>query len=720
MPRSPLQSPRLFPGPIQVLLAIGILLLASPALALDPNQPMHRYALAHWSRDTGLPSTSVQQMVQTEDGYLWLGTQDGLLRYDGARFVAFHSRNTPEIGNNNVQALTQARDGALWFSTLGGGVVRLHEGRFRAWTHAQGLSSDIVRAVLEDRDGTIWVGTDKGLDRIGDPDIESWDLSEALGDGVIGTLFEDKDGRLWVASRNGGACIFADGACQPLPVPEGLDLQRIRAFYESEGSSLWIGTEGDGLLRIEGERVTPYGPKEGLSDTVVTSLLEDRDGNLWIGTKQGGLNRLGTGGPEVFGTQQGLSYPYVTSLLEDREGNLWVGTYAGGLNSLREASFVTYGERDGLSTEVALTVLEDRLGYVWIGTMKGLFRMHGEHVVPFAGMEQVQDLAITGLYQDSAGALWVGTFGQGLRRFADGEWTSWTAADGLPANYVYAIAEDSQGRTWIGTQKGLCRLVDGELENLGADQGLAHETVRLLHVDRSGTLWIGSDGGGLQRWEGEVLSEAMPGPDAPPNMRQILTVNESDDGTLWFGTEGGLLRVRDGEAKAITGAQGLWDDRIWRVLEDDDGSLWMSSNLGVYRVEKAQLEAFFAGEIGTVSSQVFGKADGMASAECNGGYVNAGHRTADGRLWFPTTKGVAVVNPPEALKAKPVPSVTIETVMADDREIDRFQPILLAPGTWRLAVSYTAPYFIAPEKILFRYRLEGQDWSLPTPSREAS
>ncbi len=707
------------PRLVALLSLLAALLLAAPALALDPRQPIHRYALEHWSRDNGLPSTSVQQVLQTADGYLWLGTQDGLVRYDGARFVAFHSRNTPEILNNNVQALAQSRDGALWFSTLGGGVVRMHRGRFEAWTRARGLSSDIVRAVLEDRDGALWVGTDEGLDRLDGASLESWDLGEALGDSVVETLYEDEEGRLWVASRNGGACIFAEGACHPLPLPGGLDPRRIRALLESEEGRLWIGTEGDGLLRIDGDQVTRYSLQEGLSDNVVTSLLEDRDGSLWIGTKRGGLNRLGPGGPEVFSARDGLSYPYVTSLQEDREGNLWVGTYAGGLNSLREASFVTYGTRDGLGAEVALTVLEDRLGYVWVGTMKGLYRLHGERAVPFAGMEQVKDLAITGLYQDSAGALWVGTFGQGLRRFADGQWTTWTSADGLPADYVYAIAEDTQGTIWIGTQKGLCRLVDDTMDVLAAEQGLAHETIRLLHLDRSGTLWIGSDGGGLQRWDGTGFTEALPGPDAAPNLRQILTVHEGQDGALWFGTEGGLIHIRDDKLATASGTQGLWDERIWRILEDDAGSLWMSSNLGVYRVEKAALEALFTGEVNQVESQVFGKADGMASAECNGGYVNAGARSSDGRLWFPTTKGVAVVDPAEALRAKPLPSVIIETLHADEGEVDRHQAVVLAPGTWRLAIGFTAPTFTAPDKVRFRYRLAGQSWSQPTTNREA-
>ena len=702
------------------LMLVLVLLGPAPAFALDPHKPIHRYAHSHWDRDNGLPSTSVQQLLQTRDGYLWLGTQDGLVRFDGQEFHAFDSKSTPVIGNNNVQALIETRDGGLWFSTLGGGVVRYLHDEFRAWTTADGLSSDVVRELLEDRDGNLWIGTDEGLDRMVDGRIETWDLRESLGDNVIIALFQDRLGRLWVASRNGGVCVFADGACQAPPLPEGLEVTHARAFLQAGDGSLWIGTEGHGLLHIQGDHYTRTTTQEGLSCVEVTDLLEDRDGNLWIGTRRNGLNRLGPGGPEVYGTSEGLSFPHVTSLLEDREGNLWIGTYAGGLNGLREAAFVTYGGRDGLSTEVVLSVLEDRLGYVWIGTMQGLFRMHGEQVVPFAGQEQVDQIAVTGLYQDPQDALWVGTFGMGLYRFSEGVWTRWTTGDGLPANYVYAVAEDADGTTWVGTQKGLCRLVDDHFELVDVDPELAIMTVRLLHLDRTGQLWVGFDGGGLQRWTGLGFEPLELPQGFTPNQLQLLTVHESADGTLWFGTEGGLLRLSEGELRVLTGQDGLWDERVWKVLEDDAGNLWCSSNRGVFRVEKSDIDAYLRGQRREVTSQVFGTADGMASSECNGGFIAAGTRTQDGRLWFPTTRGVAVVNPAEALRPKPIPPVTLRGVVVDNDEVDYHQEIVVQPGAVRLDFLFTAPYFIAPEKVTYRHRLNQDVWSRPETRREAT
>jgi len=692
-----------------------VLLTALPAFALDPYKPIHRYAHAHWDRGSGLPSTSIQQLLQTRDGYLWLGTQDGLVRYDGEDFEAFTASEYPEIGNNHVQSLLEADDGALWFTTLGGGLVRYQHDEFRAWTSADGLSSDVVRELLQTQDGAIWIGTDEGLDRMVDGQFESWDLREALGDSVIHTLFEDREGRLWVASRHGGICVFADGACQDPPLPEGLEINRARAFHQADNGSLWIGTEGEGLLHIQEDSYSRLTTQEGLSCTEVTDLVEDRDGNLWIGTRRSGINRLGPGGPEVYGVEDGLSFPHVTSLLEDKEGNLWVGTYAGGLNSLREAAFVTYGERDGITTEVVLSVLEDRLGYVWVGTMQGLFRMHGEKVVPFAGEEFVDQIAVTGIFQDSTDALWVGTFGMGLYRFSEGVWTHWTADDGLQANYVYSIAEDAQGGIWVGTQKGLCRMKDEQFVPVDLEPELAILTVRVLHLGGDGRFWVGFDGGGLYHWTGSAFEE-MPMPDGvTANQLQLLAAHESADGTLWFGTEGGLLRLQDGELRILTARDGLHDERVWRVLEDKAGNLWCSSNLGVYRVEKTEIDAFFRGQRTKVTSQVFGTADGMASSECNGGMVAAGAQTQDGRMWFPTTRGVAVVDPAEALEPKPIPSVTIRSVEVDEDVVDHHQPLVLEPGTFRVAFNYAAPYFIASEKLTYRYRLDGGFWSAIKP-----
>jgi diguanylate cyclase (GGDEF)-like protein len=717
-PRST-HCPRRF-GLLGLALLLWSWLWAAPAWALDPFVPIHRYAHAHWDRDTDLPSTSIQALLQTDDGYLWLGSQDGLVRFDGKDFEPFDSVSTPAIGNNHVQSLVQTRDGALWFTTLGGGIVRFHHDEFEAFTSAHGLPSDVARELLEDRDGALWVGTDEGLARLDGRRFESWDLREALGDAVINTLFQDRQGRLWVGARNGGVCVFADGACQDPPLPEGAEIRNPRAFLEASDGSLWIGTEGEGLFHIEGDSFTRITAEEGLVCVEVIALLEDRDGNLWIGTRRNGLARIGPGGREVFGTADGLSFPHVTSLLEDQEGNLWIGTYAGGLNSLREAAFVSYGPSDGIRTEVVLSVLEDRLGYLWVGTMQGLFRMHGEQVVPFAGMEYVDQIAPMAMLQDEDDTLWVGTFGMGLYRFRDGEWSWWNTGDGLPAEYVYALARDAQGRLWVGTQKGLARFEDGRFVVPQIDPELAHVTVRMLFLDSEDRFWVGFDGAGLHRWEDERLHPVMQAEDYTPNQLQLLTAHQSTDGTLWFGTEGGLLRYRDEQLRVITGRQGLHDERVWKVLEDDVGNLWCSSNRGVYRVEKSEIEAFFRGQRNAVISQIFGTADGMASAECNGGFNSAGAKTRDGRLWFPTTKGLAVVDPEEALRSRPIPPVSIRGVQADNREVDRHQAVRLAPGTRRVDFLFAAPYFVAPDKVTYRYRLDDEPWSPARADRFAT
>jgi len=703
-------------------LALCALLASGPALALDPGQPVHRYAHEVWNRDTGLPSTSLSDLVQTRDGYIWLGTQDGLVRFDGERFTTFHSRNTPEIKNNNVQALLEDEQGALWFSTLGGGVVRLFEGSFRVWTSADGLSSDVVRALARTADGAMWIATERGLDRLEDGAISSWSLEQDLGDPVVERLYVDREDRLWVGSRAGGICLFRDGACHAPPLPADAQISSLRAMLQARDGSLWFGMEGAGLLQVRGEQLTRYGPLDGLSCTVVTALHEDRDGNIWAGTQRGGLDRLGPGGPEVFGTDEGLSHAHVTTLLEDREGSLWIGTFAGGLNRLREASFVNYGLRDGLGSEVVLSVLEDRLGYVWIGTMRGLFRMHGDRAVPFAGMDQVDDLAVVAMYQDRGGALWLGTYGQGLHRFADGEWTAYSEQDGLASRYVFAVTEDAQGRLWVGTQAGLNRMEGGSFLRWTHQQGLAHDTVRSLLLATDGTLWLGTDGGGVQRWSEEGFSAPMPGPDAAPNLRQIQTSMQSADGSLWFGTEGGLMRLDAGgdDPTVLTAADGLFDDRIWQVMEDEEGDIWLSCNQGVYRLQREQVDAFVAEAVDQVESDVFGRSDGMASSECNGGGQPAGTRTSDGRLWFPTTRGAAVIDPVLALREKPAPLVTVEAVLVDERVRNVHEPLQLEPGSWRVAFGYTAPFFVAPDKVRFRYQLEGQELSRPSTSREAS
>jgi len=701
---------------------VTVLLLSGTALALDPEKAITQYGHDVWQTEDGLPQNSVKAIAQTRDGYLWLGTQAGLVRFDGVRFTVFNQGNTAVIKNNNVMALLADRNGSLWIGTYGGGLMRLKNGEFTTYTTKEGLAHDVVYEIYEDRERNLWIGTHGGgLSRLRDGKFTTFTTKDGLSHNFVKAIYEDHEGNLWVGTDGGGLSRRTAGKFTTFTKQDGLASNIVLSIYEDRQGSLWIGTYDGGLNRLKDGKFTTYTKKEGLSSNAVFSIHEDRDGNLWVGTYGGGLNRWQDGRFTAFTIKEGLSDAGVRCLYEDREGSLWVGTHSGGLNRLKDGKFTTFTTNEGLSSDVVFPIYEDHAGNLWIGTEgSGLNRLKDGKFTAYTTKDGLANDFVWSLHEGRDSSLWIGT-GGGLNRLKDGKFTTYTTKDGLANDMVWALHEGRDGSLWIGTfGGGLNRLKDGKFTAYTTKDGLPDVGVRVIHEDREGSLWIGTNSGGLARLKDEKFTTFTTREGLSSDI--VRSLYEDQQGSLWIGTlGGGLNRLKDGRVTAYTTRDGLFDDLIWQILEDGQGNLWMNSSRGIFRVSKQEMDDFARGKSRTITSIAYGKADGMKSSQGNGGAQPMGWKSRDGRLWFPTIKGMAMIDPQKVKTNELPPPVIIEQALVNDQAIDLNERIQLPPGQEKFEFHYTGLSLLAPEKVKFRYKLEGfdKDWIDAGPRRVA-
>ncbi len=677
-------------------------------MALDPERRVSQFSQDSWRSDDGLPQNSLLSLAQTRDGYLWLGTWEGLVRFDGARFVVFDKRNTEELRNHTIKALAEDASGTLWVGTEQG-LVSYRDGRFE---RASGAAAPLDGVKVEELlvgEGVLWVGTSVGLWQVplGDGAARQYTVEQGLPASYVTALTQGEGGSVWVGTKEGLARVVGgevEGSAFAIPVPK--PRPEILALSRDSSGVLWVGTSS-GLVSWNGTVARRFTADDGLPATFVTALFTDTHGTLWVGTRRGGLVRHNAEGfsEPVPGT--GLVEAEVLSLLEDRDGHLWVGTYSG-LFRLRDGSFSTYGLPEGLDPEGTVTaVLEDRHGTMWIGTLgAGLYRLENGVFRHVGAEEGLAEKVIPAIHEAADGTLWVGTVG-GLYRYDGKRFTKLSREQGGPQDVVTAILVDSRGDTWVGTQAGLVRIHEGSATMYAAKQGFTHPVI-VITEDAAGRVWFGSEAG-LSRWEGDkkgfrqyTQKDGLPGD-------LVLALLADEDGTLWVGTETGLGRWREEKWARFTVQQGLYDDAVFSLVPDGDGHLWMSSNKGVSRVSRRELEEVADKKRPRVASLDFDQRDGMRSAECNGNTQPSGWRAKDGRLWFTNLSGAIAVDPVRVHASRQPPEVRIEEVRVQGRPVPVEGRVELPSGGSRLEIRFTAFSPVDAARLRFRYRLQGHD-----------
>lgn len=656
-----------------------------------------QYRLKAWTAENGLPQNVIRGIAQTPDGYLWIATLDGVARFDGMRFTVFNKSNTSGIASNRFGSMVGDQKGDLWLVNEGGDLTRYHRGSFHTYGPEDGIPANSIRGIELDDAGNLWLLSEETIMKL---NKEAGGLSDITPNHLrmhYEPLYWDNAAGFWGQDKS-GLHIFSKGQFVSYPLP-----------YWLAGGAIWnVGIDGSGMVWLEtfagrqgiipvgkqaAEVVDPGHPRavsyrdpqghiwnfhvgqrltrsldfesSWQSATIpLTRFLEDREGNVWIGTEGNGLYQLQEQSIDVYSTAQGLIDQDIYPVYQDRSGAIWMGVWSSGLSCFRDGKFTNYTTAQGLPGRLVSALGGDRDGNLWIGTHGGLaiFR-DGQFHKPAVPLPE--HAVAQAILQDKGGAMWIGAT-NGLVTYRGGPSRTLTEQDGLAGNDVKVIVESASGDLWIGGYGGITRLHDGQFTRWNERDGLPSDNVRTIYEDREGVIWIGT-------------------------------------------YDGGLGRFQNGRFTRYTERDGLLNNGVFQILEDGRGNFWMSCNRGIYRVSKQELNEFAEGKRAKITSVAYGKADGMLNVECNGGMSPAGIKASDGKLWFPTQDGVAVIDP-EIVRINPQPPpVVIEAVLVD-RLPTAIQGLLrIPPHKENLEIEYTALSFIHSEQIRFRYKLEGLD-----------
>lgn len=679
-----------------------------------PGDPI---PITHWGADEGLAPGQVITILQTRDGYLWFGSTEGLMRFDGVRCTVFDSRNTPELRINTVLALYEDRHNRLWIGTGGGGAAcRFPDGKFAAYGKPEGLANEQIRAIAEDSHGRLWLGTDGGgLFEFTNGRFRAFAGNTNLPSAFISALVPAADGGLWIGSSS-PLCRLRDGRVDTEIAEAGPAPPESVALLADPSGALWVGGAG-GLFKLERRRFTQIGGEQKLRG--IQSLRFGVEGRLWIGTIMGLVRLDGTELVRLT-TDQGLSGNLISSVFRDREGSIWIGSDVPGVDQIRFTRFASLSTRQGLSHPIATTICEDHEGAMWIGSHQGVNKYARGQLTHWTQRDGLSANLVFAVCEDAKSGIWIGT-ANGLNHFEDGKFRVFKTQDGLPSPVIWCLYRDPAGTVWAGTRRGLVRIRDPGFETFNhANSDLSHDDVRVIQQDAAGRLWVGTSYGLNCLENGRFIPYVNCGPDQPLNV--VLALHADRNGDLWIGTmEQGLLRFRNGGFARFTTDNGLFDNLIYQILEDDTGHLWMSCNRGIFRASKAELNTVADGRAARIECTVFGKSDGLVSTECNGTIQPAGWKASDGRLWFPTTKGVAVVDPQHLPQNRFPPQVVIEEITLNGIPHDSTEPVTVGPDVRTVEIRYSGLSYVAPELVRFKYRLQGldRDWLPATGERVA-
>jgi signal transduction histidine kinase/ligand-binding sensor domain-containing protein len=690
---------------------------------LSANQPAPAdirsdYLVDQWQTDDGLPQNSATSIAQTPDGYLWFSTFNGLVRFDGVRFTVFDSVNTPELASSRLTKIFVDGHGALWIISEFGDLARLAEGRFTHLTSKDGLPSGGVSCVGEDGSGNLWIssGRNEGCYRFEDGRFAlRLKPQAALATSSVFAFIPTQEGGFWGAQLG---CLIRIAPGEPawylldINKAEALvetmeqtgSLRRLRGVCRCRDGGLWI-LAGDGLRKL---RAGHWAKTIECPIMFARSLYEDSQGNVWVGTPDDGLYRFDAqGGIHRYKFTTDVKDEPVVSMYEDKEGNLWMGTDGAGLYRVKQRAFKTYGSKDGLPMKVVKSVTEDQEGKIWA--------VNPGKITWFPGQQppgvNPTNLNIAGAWcsmADSDGAVWIGSYGDGLFRCERGTATQLSMPAGKRYVPIFTLFQDRSGTVWAGGDEGLFRAEGNGLVRVEPSPAPKKMDVRAMAEDHSGRLYVGLNGGGLLGYQAGQWTQYSERDGLAGDAVWSLCVDKDD--TVWIGTYGGGLSCyAHGRFFNFSAAHLQFPGFITAILEDGLGYLWLASNRGLYRASLQELNEVAAGRRETVEPMSYSKADGLGAIEFSS-VQPAAWKARDGRIWFATVGGLSVVDPAH-LPFNPLPPLmATEEVVVDDVPVARkSESVTVPPGSHRLEIHFTALSLTAPDKVRFKYQLEGFD-----------
>jgi diguanylate cyclase (GGDEF)-like protein len=670
----------------------------------DSARALTQYKIDNWQTDQGLPLNTVQALLQTRDGHLWVGTGGGLARFDGVRFATFEASQVPELASRSIFGFLEDTGGNLWIGHSEGAAI-YRDGGFRVAFGREVTDGRRVWGFAQGKDGAVWAATENGLVRWMNGATRVYRQVDGLPTDRLRSVAFDREGTLWIGTTGGGLVSFVSGRFQALTPENGFPHLAVRCVLADPAGGIWAATAGGGLAHVNRGRIRTFTTKDGLPTDQLVALSRDRHGAIWIATWGGGLSRMTGGRFDSISTENGLAGGQLWTVHADREGSIWAGTWVGGLNRLRTRDFVVLGTPEGLSHDNVRSVLHARDGVTWITTAGGgVNRLERGRITTIGVKQGLPSDETSCILEDRDGSIWIGTYTAGLARLTGGKVESWGTAGGLLSLDVRSLFQDRDGVVWAGTSAGLARF-DGRVFVPVREPGAPMETITSFLQDRSGTMWFGT-GEGLVTLRNGVYRTLTRKDGLLSNW--IMHLHEDSSGTIWIATNGeGINRMRDGRLSAIRTRDGLWDGMGQVILEDRFANLWMTCNRGFYRVARSELNAFADGKSSRVSSIGFGPGDGLRSTTFAGGHQPAGAIDSDGKLWLPSFSGLVIVDPANLPGSGEPPAVRLEEVTVNGVPVSLGRPVVMPPGSVPLLIRYMTTSLRSADRVRFRYRMEG-------------
>ncbi|MEN8221618.1 MAG: two-component regulator propeller domain-containing protein [Acidobacteriota bacterium] len=670
-----------------------------------------------WTTKEGLPSDSINDIIQDRTGYIWIGTFNGLVRFDGIDFFTFSKYEKHGFESNSVTSLIEDVDGAIWIGTNGEGISRYINNKFTMFNNKI-LKNKVIKSLSIDRSGLLWIGTGNGLlvsDKRGSISIP---LKGKYNEQNIELVYHDPDGQMWISTESGGISVFFNGILKNLPVLEKLKGNVVTAVMKDREKNIWIGTKNQSLFLIKKGVLSNFKDQRGFNANTITSIRQGKHGCVWISTDSG-FFRYTENKLHHYSEKNGLSDNQVSKILEDKEGSIWIATSRGGINKLSDGKFVSLTSLQGLINDKVNSIFQDGKNTFWIGTDGGLSIISDGKFVRSNITRYLRGVRIRHINKDSTGRMWISTYSDfGMVTYHKDKIIKFTARDGLSSNRCRVSIEDSAKNIWIGTPNGLNMIGSGsEIRTFTKKNGLSDNYILSLFEDSEQKLWITTNGGGISVLSRGRFSTLKARDGLPSNI--VFRVHEDRDKIFWISTSGGLSRYDGKSFFNYSKSNGLPDNAVFQVLEDGKGRMWLTAEQGIYIASKKSLNRIAKERSGSIKVTLYNNLDGLLDSPTP---VSWAITTNEGKNMFSTLMGVATIDTLNIPINEKPPSLLIEMIRVDNRSYSPAQIKLLSPNYKRLTFAYTALSYVIPHKVQYKYKLEGfdEEWSGLTTTREVS
>lgn len=692
---------------LQLFACVG-LHAQTPTYYLDSEKSLAQYNIDSWTTEDGLPTNSLLSLCQTSDGYLWISSYDGLIRFDGNEFLNYNKSNVKEFETNTIRKLAEGTNGELWMTTQGNGLVSHKNGRFIRYGKEQGINN-LYRAIYVDKQNKVWSASpDKGWFFFSKGKFSFLKHSKSLENIEVRSIECSEDGDMWFGTFGKGLYKYSNGTFTEFTQAEGLVNNWVYSlFYDSEGL-LWVGTS-NGLCYYNGDEFVTVGSLKGLT---INGLFEDKHHSLWIATNNGLYRkRNGEDEAELLTTVNGLPHNFINDFLMDIEGNVWMAFYKGGLGQIKDGKFTNYTQAAGLQGKVVNAICEIAPNIILASFDNGEFsRIQDDRITKYKIKTKLSGERIRHILKDSKGNLWFSTYSGLLKVTPSGKEKWYTDIPFLAKAKVRVSFEDSKGNLWVGTRNsGVVKISpDNSHQVYNATNGLSANLIMSIDEDNKGRILVGTS-------EGESGFNIISADGSIQNFSSengfvanvVFNSYCDKEGSIWVAAIGGVSLIRGEKVFNFTSSNGLGCDSPFDILEDDFGHIWLPCSKGVMRLNKAELLQFADGTSDAYKCDLFDRHDGMVEEECNA--TSQSIKTSDGKLWFPTINGIAQIDPGEILTNNYLPPVYIKNIVADGNTLSALVEQKFEPGVKRLTFNYTAVSLYEPERIAFKYKLEGFD-----------